>query len=320
VALVAPVVFDEYLELPLGIGLAVILGAVLAFQVRSRGTVLRIIGTSSAAIVVSMFLNPNAQGNRFEQRNFYGALRVQDQGSVETAYRSLYNGTVLHGLQWLAPTRSRWTTTYYGPDSAVGRLLDPQGRGQMRVGVIGLGVGTVAAYAQPGDYFRFYEINPLVIRVARNDFRYLAECRGRVDVVEGDARLSLEREAPENFDVLIVDAFSGDSIPVHLLTREAFETYCRHLAPGGSIAIHITNRYVDLAGLLGATARALGADAVVVTSNADVDRKTSFAKWAVLGTSGGSIERARGAADPNPLHARLRVWTDDFHNLFQVLE
>ena len=126
-----------------------------------------------------------------------------------------------------------------------------------RAGVIGLGVGTLAAYGRAGDSFRFYELNPAVIQVASTYFRFLNESAAATEVVAGDGRLALEREPPQNFDVLILDAFSGDSIPVHLLTRQAFEVYFRHLRPGGIVAVHVTNRYLDLAPVVDALAAAL---------------------------------------------------------------
>ena len=160
----------------------------------------------------------------------------------------LCHGRITHGLQFTDPEKSRWATTYYGEDSGVGQaILYFRELGAVRVGAVGLGVGTLASYAQPGDDYRFYEINPAVLRMAKTYFTYLRDCRGRCEVTMGDARLSLERQTPQRFNVLVLDAFSGDAIPTHLLTREAFEIYERHRAPGGVIAIHISNRYLDLA-------------------------------------------------------------------------
>ena len=161
----------------------------------------------------------------------------------------LVHGRITHGRQFIDPGKRRWATSYYGPHSGVGRAIAClQKSGPIRVGAIGLGVGTVAAYARPGDLFRFYEINPEVLRLATQRFTYLADCRGTCEVVLGDARLSLEaEEPPQPFDLLVLDAFSGDAIPTHLLTREAFDVYRRHLAPDGAIAVHISNNYLNLA-------------------------------------------------------------------------
>ena len=155
----------------------------------------------------------SALGNALNLRNFYGTLQVNDTGEASSQYRSLFNGTIQHGVQFLAPDRSHFPTTYYGPDSGAAAALKAVRNGPVRVGMVGLGVGTFAAYADPNDVFRFYEINPEVIEIANNRFRYLRECRGKVEVVAGDARLSLEREPPQKYNLLAVDAFSGDSIP-----------------------------------------------------------------------------------------------------------
>src|ERR1051326_6211762 len=182
-------------------------------------------------------------------RNFYGALKVRDSGP-ETDYgatRTLTHGTINHGEQFLNPARRRLPTTYYAPITGVGiAVREKQKRGPMRVGVIGLGTGTLSAYGRAGDYYRFYEINPLVPGIARTLFTYLNDCPAKVEIVMGDARLSLERQPDQQFDVLAVDAFSSDSIPVHLLTKEAMLLFYRHLKPDGILAVHISNRYLDL--------------------------------------------------------------------------
>src|SRR5271167_1592222 len=173
----------------------------------------------------------------------------------------LRHGQIIHGEQYSAADKRREPTTYYGRDSAIGLTLlnhprrfarNPRDR-TLRVGAIGLGVGTIAAYGMPGDYFRFYEINPAVIKIAEGEdgyFTYLRDSRARIEIVPGDARLSMERELAngnaQEFDVLVLDAFAGDAIPVHLLTIEAFAVYLRELNPDGVIAIHVTNRYLDL--------------------------------------------------------------------------
>src|SRR5207248_4401523 len=156
-------------------------------------------------------------------------------------------GTIVHGKQFLDPDRRGLPTSYYGPRSGIGlALLDARAHGPLRVGVVGPGAGTLAAYGRAGDVFRFYDINSGVVELARSEFTFLKDSPAKVEVALGDARLSLERERPQNFDVLALDAFSSDAIPVHLLTVEAFKTYLRHLKPGGVLAVHISNRYLDL--------------------------------------------------------------------------
>jgi spermidine synthase len=187
----------------------------------------------------------------------------------------------------------------------------------MRVGVLGLGAGSLAAYARRGDVFRFYEINPLVEQIAGKEFFYLSGSAGTVEVVPGDGWLSLERESGQQFDVLAADAFSGDAIPLHLITRQAVELYFRHLAPGGILALNITNAHLDMAPVAAALANALGKRAVVVENGMDAERRIYHARWALL--SSGPFPRAIAAAAEEPaLRPGLRVWTDDYSNLYQI--
>ncbi len=188
-------------------------------------------------------------------RNFYGALAVRDTGEGERAVRTLYSGRTVHGLQFLSTSRRRRPTAYYGTRSGVGLLLDEAGAANRRVAIIGLGAGTLAAYGRRGDWFRFYEINPAVIESARRDFQFLSDSAASIDVVEGDGRLRLEQEPEHSFDLIVLDAFSDDSIPVHLLTREAFQIYFARLRPGCRLAVHVTNRYLDLNPVIEALAR-----------------------------------------------------------------
>ena len=193
-------------------------------------------------------------------RSFYGQLEVRDDGApgTEAASRTLVHGGIIHGTQWQADARRRSPTTYYCETSGVGRAIAllPTDRGR-RVGVVGLGAGTLVTYGRPGDVYRVYEINPLVIRLAETEFTFLRESAAEVAVLLGDARRRLEGEPPQAFDLLAVDAFSGDSIPAHLLTQEALALYTRHLAPGGILAVHVSNRFVDFDPVL--AAGALGA-------------------------------------------------------------
>jgi spermidine synthase len=194
------------------------------------------------------------------------------------------------------------------------------GRGPLRVGVIGLGTGSMAAWGRAGDAIRFYEINDRVLDIARTEFTFLADCRSRIDVVLGDARLSLEREPDQRFDVLVVDAFSGDSIPVHLLTREAFEVYFRHLKPDGTLAVHVSNSYLGLAPPVAALAHALGRQAHLIRNEGDDETRTFPADWVLVGDH--EAERFDWIGDLEmsiPLMPGLTIWTDDFSNLWQIL-
>ncbi len=261
---------------------------------------------------------------RVTVRNFYGSLRVRDSGSSQdyNATRALTHGTINHGEQFLNPARRDLPTTYYGPNTGVGiAIREKEKKGAIRVGVIGLGTGTLAAYGRLGDYYRFYEINPLVLRLAHTQFYFLPDCKAKVDVAMGDARLSLEREAPENFDVLAVDAFSSDSIPVHLLTREAMDVYFRHLRPDGILAVHISNRYLDLQPVLAGQTKATGKVARVVDTEDDESQDVFGAMWVLMTSPATGFDDAEknGSTSLEPART-VRLWTDDYSNLFQILK
>jgi spermidine synthase len=236
--------------------------------------------------------------------------------------RTLTHGTINHGEQYLNPARRHLATTYYGPNTGVGiAIREKQKTGAIRIGVIGLGTGTVASYGRLGDYIRYYEINPLVLNIATNEFFFLRDCKARLDVAMGDARLSLERESPENFDVLAVDAFSSDSIPVHLLTKEAMQLYFRHLRPDGVLAVHISNRYLDLQPVLQGEVAALHKSARLVDTDEDETQDVFGATWVLIMNSATPFtqEELSGSA---PLESKktVRLWTDDYSNLFKILK
>jgi SAM-dependent methyltransferase len=264
-------------------------------------------------------------GYRKTVRNFYGALKVTDTGPPEDldSSRGLLHGTINHGEQFLNPARRRLPTTYYSEESGIGIAIrdKQQSPAPMRVGVIGLGTGTTAAYGRAGDYYRFYEINPQVRAIAETDFTFLSDCPCRVETAIGDARLSLEAEAPQNFDVLAVDAFSGDSIPVHLLTREAMQLYSRHLKPDGILAVHITNRYLDLGPVVDAVSHATGRTARLVANREDEDRDVLRAEWVLaMAPVPGFDENLESRSDSIPPARKVRLWTDEYSNLFQILK
>ena len=176
------------------------------------------------------------------------------------------------------------------------------------MGLVGLGVGTLAAYGRPGDVFRYYEINPQVIEIATNYFHFLGNSHAQIDVVTNDGRLALAKEPASSFDILVLDAFSDDTIPVHLMTKEAFGLYFHLLKPGGALAIHLTNRYIDLNPIVDAQAANYHKLATHIHSQAHPDQHILDADWVIIS----------GASDSPALHTRL--WTDDYSNLFQVLK
>jgi len=266
-------------------------------------------------------------------RNFYGTLGVfaQNPDEPERAAYVLKHGRVVHGMQFRAADKSRLPTSYYGPASGIGlaimrnpRRSGPEGDRALRIGGVGLGAGTIAAYGKPGDSIRFYEINPDVIRVATSGpyFTYVKDSRARVEVIPGDARLSMERELdrgePQKFDVLAIDAFSGDAIPVHLLTEEAFQVYLKHLSgPQAIIAIHITNTYLDLRPVVLKLANRFGLRSAWINSNGNGET-VSTSSWMLLSQSNALVAGMAGTLDGIRL-PESRLWTDDYSNLFQAL-
>ncbi|MBV9407128.1 MAG: fused MFS/spermidine synthase [Acidobacteriaceae bacterium] len=256
------------------------------------------------------------------ERNFYGVLRVEDVIDHHHRIRQLTHGTITHGLQFLSSLLRAVPTTYYSRESGVGRALEVlQRTGPLRIGVVGLGAGTLAAYGRAGDTLRFYEINPLVSEIARNQFTFLSDCPAHIDVVLGDARISLAHEAGQQLDLLVLDAFSSDAIPVHLLTREAFALYWRHLKPDGVLAVHISNRYLNLAPVVMLAAKESGKPAWEV-DNEDDDAHEIYSAGYVLISSRPNFfthptfEGELIEIDPP---RTLRPWTDDYSNLWQVL-
>jgi len=251
-------------------------------------------------------------------------LRVQEIGAHEqTRRRSLIHGTILHGNQYLDPVLSRQATTYYTETSGIGRLLDvlnPR-REPLRVGVIGLGTGSLAAWGAKSDVFRFYEINPDVIAAAKSEFTYLKDSDATVETALGDARLVLEREAPQGFDVLVIDAFSSDSIPVHLITAEALAIYRKQVKADGTIAFHVTNRFLNLIPVVEALAKAQGLTATHIADGGE-GALASRSDWVLVSANKELLEHPRLAAATVPIESRpdWRLWTDDFNNLVQVLK
>lgn len=316
VGLIAPVAFSGIYELPVSLLAISILAVILNWSEGwSQRLLWIVVNVAMLAVVVAHVGAYHLHAVALE-RNFYGSLRVVDQDGM----RTLYHGTIKHGSQFLAPAHRDWPTTYYGHPSGIGLALRACCTGPKRVGVIGLGAGTLASYGAPGDTFRFYEINPQVIDLARSRFSFLRDSAARIEIVPGDARLSLEREPPQHFDVLAVDAFSGDAIPVHLLTREAFAVYQRHLAPAGILAIHVSNQYLDLAPAVVRVASAAGFQSAKLVSPRDDSTALSSATWVLITTRPDFLSRPEIAAATVPLGNRhVSLWTDDYNNLLEVL-
>ncbi len=259
VGIVAPLVLPADFELAGGL---VVAAALLLWQVRRGHLVFSVLAVASVLVTIGCTvwsINEFYDRTIVASRNFYGVMRVQLFGQNDSTYRrTLIHGTIVHGTQYLAPELRRQPTTYYTPTSGIGRLLETlhPSLTPLKVGVIGLGAGTLATYGAKGDVFRFYDINPEVLRIAERDFSFLHDSEATIEVVLGDARLSLEREPSQQFDVLVIDAFSSDAIPVHLITSQALGIYRRHMKPGGVIAFHVTNRFLNLVPVVEGLARA----------------------------------------------------------------
>lgn len=333
VALVAPRFFVTYTEHYAAAVACPVLAAacVLATPganrrwVRTASVVALLVAAGWGASTMKTRLAERTQGVVAATRNFYGVVTVvvRDPDDPARAYKRMEHGRIAHGAQILDAAKRRTPTMYFSPGSGAGRLLTgfPKA-GPLRVGIVGLGAGTLAAYDRPGDVYRFYEIDPNVVRLAREQFTFLSDAAGTVEVVTGDGRLAMEREASQAYDVLILDAFAGDVIPAHLLTAEAFATYARHLAPGGAIAIHATNRYLDLSREIVPLAERLGYEVGVVDTPREVGRLIWAARYIILSKNPAVFATstlAGAAVRAGPDWPRARPWTDDYQALYPLL-
>ena len=322
VGIVAPVTLPGYLELEIGLVVIAALAIVtnLGRPIPVMAILVGVVGFTVAALAYR--IHTFTEDTVHIERNHYGVLRVKENlnrpEDPESRYRSLVHGAILHGEQWQSEKFRRSATTYYKTSSGIGlAILAFEGK-PIRVGIIGLGAGSIAVYADGDDTYRFYDINPAVIRIANTWFTYLKDSPGKMETVLGDARLSLEREPPQDFDVLAVDAFSGDSIPVHLITVEAFTEYLRHLKPQGVIAFHVSNRFLDLKPVLLAISEKHGLEYAFVHETAENGGTTS--DWVLMTRHKPLILRPEIAAVTEPVVPRpdWRLWTDSYNNIFQV--
>jgi len=339
--IVAPSVFPDLWELPLALVAACVLAIVLAIASQRVGRpLLRILTISLASVyvlaiagVLAKHAHDELADNLHVSRGFFGVLRVdQDVDGDDEVRTRLRHGRIIHGLQYENELFAREPTSYYGPGSAVGLAIDMHPRRTatppvpMKLGFVGLGTGTLACYAIPGDTVRFYEINPDVVALSSGPkplFTYLRDSAGTVEIAIGDARVSLEREDPQGFDVLALDAFSSDSIPAHLLTKEAIELYLRHLRDEHSvIAVHISNRYLDLDPVVRGLAQELGLAVTRIDDNEDNERVYS-SDWMLLARDSIAFEHLEAVATVTEAaehEGPWPVWTDSYSNLVEVLE
>ena len=324
VGVLAPLIFSANFELFWGLILVSALAVAVSWNQGLAWRLFYVAGTLAMANLLIFQVRIYERASIAQMRSFYGSLRVTETPiSFERGtFRTLYNGTIEHGTQLYGSGRRLVPNTYYASNSGVGLALNfccsarPR-----RVGVVGLGAGTLAAHGRKGDVFRFYEINPLVERIARNLFTYLSESDAEIQVVRGDARVSLAAESSQQFDVLAVDAFSGDAIPVHLLTAQAFALYRRHLRPDGILAIHITNQYLDLAPVVQQEADNAGLQAVLVISSSDPAKNIDRADWVLVSGNKDflSLPELVAARENISELKSLRLWNDDYNSLLPVV-
>ena len=332
VALIAPAVFNAYYEFPIAVGFCGVLVVAVLFRETEWPFRRDLLGwpaialfTLAALLVgyLGRMMRDSVKDSLFVGRNFYGELKVRQYNKYYDwdGYRSLAHGSINHGEQYTHPARRKQPVTYYCPDTGVGRFMATRVTGApQRVAVIGLGTGTLAAYGRPGDSYRFYEINSMVPAIANTYFTYLKDSDALVEVLMGDARLSLERQQPQNYDLIAVDAFSSDAIPVHLLTREALQLYFRHLTPEGVLAVHISNRYINLEPVLERGAAAMGKTARVYETDDSEDQNCYGTTWVLLASDPAIFNRDELKIGVRPAPAPwLRTWTDDFSNVYKVM-
>ena len=324
IAIGAPLLLSGYYELH--ITLAVI-ALVLLWRSFDSTWIWRL---SSAGLVAAVLflvhdeLEEYRLGIREMERNFYGVVRTRDYPS-EPGFRYMLHGAINHGGQLQGEPFEMMPATYYSPNSGYGRLFQAMPEGPKRVGLIGLGAGALAAYAQSGDQWVIYEINPAVVDLAKKEFSFLDRMKAPYEIVLGDGRLALEREAPRQYDVLAVDAFSGDSIPIHLVTKEAMAAYVKHLAPGGVIVFQATNRFVDLPPVAKRLADAFGLEAVLVEDSPQFT--TGPERWylhtdQIIMTKNKDVLKHPAFKEAKPISLRpdVGVFTDDHSNLLRILK
>jgi hypothetical protein len=323
VGIVAPLASNWYWELPLGL---VMIASLVALVTPGWVRAIGLLAAFGCAALLVDYVRYIREDTVALTRNFYGTLRISESTNPDGTpmRRRLLHGSILHGDQYFNGDARREPTTYYGTHSGIGVTIDRLlAAGQpLRIGMIGVGTGTLTAYGRSGDIFRLYELNPTVFEVADRWFSYIKDSPATIEKVTGDARLVMEREPDQQFDVLAVDAFSSDSIPVHLLTREAVAVYKRHLSKRGVVLFHISNRYLDLAGVVARLAADSGLTALHFIDEPPEGSRSFRTDWialtadpatvTLLKDADGEVMESDPAVDP--------LWTDDHHNLFEVLK
>ncbi len=336
VALIAPGLFSQFTEYPLALATGGALGLVgwfrtgaflewtranFSVRVPMMALLFGTLGSLALAVVPGIGRQPLAR-----VRNFFGILAVAERTDSAGEYRQLTHGRIKHGSQYVAEPLHSQPTSYFGPRSGVGVVMGAlqKEHESLNVAIIGLGAGTMAAWGRPGDNIRFYEINPDDERIARQWFSYLGSSKAKVDVALGDARIVLERELAEgkrnDYDMIVVDAFSSDAIPMHLLTAQCADIYRKRLKPGGLLMMHISNRTLNLEPVVRGVAGHLNWTASQFLSNGYSPAGEDGSRWILMAQDGDWVTRANlkqlvsGWSDAEPL-----LWTDDFASLWHVL-
>jgi len=327
VAVVAPLLLSGYFELGFGLAACAMLVLVRRSAADRWAKVIFVPVLLFAFFCIYRQWEDYSKDALVTVRDFYGALRVFSEPSNGGELVTLRHGRIMHGAQWVEPPEQRrMPVTYYGPGTGLGVVLSALHPGTARrLGMVGLGAGTLAAYGKAGDVVRFYEINPQVVNIARTRFHYLGDSRAQVEIALGDARLSLEREPPQRFDVLAIDAFSGDAIPTHLLSAEAMDVYVRHLRPDGAILFHVTNRYLHLAPVVAKIAVSRGLLVGLIEYEPTDEEEAlyhSSADWVVVTRNAALLSdpAVAGVLKPIETSDTTPLWTDDFNNLVRVLK
>jgi len=331
VALIAPRVFTEFNEYPIGLAAACFLGLTgwLRSGAWSQWTrsnfAIRIpimallLGGLSSTLTVTMSGTHKFVG---AWRNFYGILRITDVSDPPGAMRELTHGRIKHGSQYLEQAWRDRPISYYGPHSGVAMALNALPETPRKIAVIGLGTGTMAAWGRPGDLIRFYEINPLVQTIATTWFTFLPDSKAQTQVVLGDARIQMEQE-PSVFELIVVDAFSSDAIPMHLLTAEAADIYRQHLAPGGLLLFHISNRSLNLEPVTRGLAQHLNWNVAQILAGDNPATGEDGSSWVILTENLDLLNKiVQGAPHVGWTDPKRKpiLWTDDFASLWYVLK
>ncbi|WP_153558428.1 spermidine synthase [Roseimaritima sediminicola] len=334
VGLLCPLVLTSYAERSICLALAAAVATAICIGYRPRRTrladydlrrVRAMRGGLLAMVLIVLYAASDAgpAGVAASSRNFFGVLRVVQMDDCV----AMMHGRTMHGLQVsAAPSQP---TTYYGRESGIGRVLMACGRSShdngegLRVAGVGLGCGTLASYGRPGDRFDFIEINPDVIRMSKDHFSFLADSQAEINLLLGDGRLLLEEQAEASYDVIALDAFSSDSVPAHLLTREAFALYRSRLGDRGVLVVHVTNRHLNLPPVVHRLAADAGWSSALVSSQGDMDQHTLAAQWMVIAKADhplwSSPELEPWPTAPAPQRRQGPLWTDDYHDLLSIV-